>query len=527
MLQNQFLGCVARLHTCGECAKYLTEKCPRFEYKDYELNVLANPKTAKACKQFVKKRKKKTWKLDLEAEQPKTFEPCGFYEDMIIECAWLPYRNEKNEVENRPSLVVEKQNGKVEIYDFLSKDLPFKVQGTFPSADLPTLMTAKAVKMLLENVEVEPYEVDMELDKALTRHISIGNKRRILLKRWIEGTYFYDVFESFPILNVMGVSESGKSRILKVVQAVSYHAQGVVDPTPASIFRIKEEDKATLCFDEAEYLNDPRMNQTIRTLINASYSKGLAVPRYDEIDGKRVKRKFNLYSPFAIVGISGLHGVTASRAIRIVTERANRDFPTAKTEEYANLRDKLYVLRFRKAFEVKRIYDHTDISDFVTARFVELFKPIFALTRLFGNETEYEQLKEWSSEYQNVFRVEALNLPEEEQVLNCLAQLKPLPDDWYSLKELTEKVNLTYSRQLSYQTVSRILTRIGVTERRRVKGATQFRVTRTELERIAERLGINLPEQTEPKTGIDIFGAFCRFRQLYRMIDREQNVEKV
>jgi len=40
-------------------------------------------------------------------------------------------------------------------------------------------------------------------------------------------------------------------------------------------------------------------------------------------------------------------------------------------------------------------------------------------------------------------------------------------------------------------------------------------------------LGINLPEQTEPKTGIDIFGAFCRFRQLYRMIDREQNVEKV
>jgi len=83
------------------------------------------------------------------------------------------------------------------------------------------------------------------------------------------------------------------------------------------------------------------------------------------------------------------------------------------------------------------------------------------------------------------------------------------------------------TRQLSYQTVSRILTRIGVTERRRVKGATQFRVTKTELERIAERLGINLPEQTEPKTGIDIFGAFCRFRQLYRMIDREQNVEKV
>ena len=428
----------------------MKEGCPRFEYKDYELNVLANPETAEACEQFVRKGKKKMWKLDL-----------------------------------------------------------------------PTLMSVKAVKMLLENVEVEPHEVDRELDQALRKHVSIGNKRRIILKRWIEGTYFYDVFDSFPILNVMGVSESGKSRILKVVQAIAYHAQGVVDPTPASIFRMKEEDKATLCFDEAEYLNDPRMNQTIRTLINASYSKGLAVPRYDELDGKRVKRKFNLYSPFAIVGISGLHGVTASRAIRIVTERANRDFPVAKVEEYADLRDKLYVLRFRKAFELKQIYDQTDISDFVTARFVELFKPIFALTQLFGNKEEYEQLKEWAHEYQNVFRIEALNLPEEEQILNCLAQLKPLPDNWYSLKELTDKVNMTYSRQLSYQRVSRILTRIGITERRRVKGVTQFRVTRSELEKIAERLGINLPEQTETQNGLKIFEALFRFTQLYRTTDRE------
>jgi len=443
-------GMICKLPKCGECAKYLTEACPRYEYKDRELNILANPETAEACEQFVRKGKKKMWKLDL-----------------------------------------------------------------------PTLMSVKAVKMLLENVEVEPHDVDRELDQALRRHISIGNKRRIILKRWMEGTYFYDVFDSFPILNVMGVSESGKSRILKVVQAIAYHAQGVVDPTPASIFRMKEEDKATLCFDEAEYLNDPRMNQTIRTLINASYSKGLAVPRYDELDGKRVKRKFNLYSPFAIVGISGLHGVTASRAIRIVTERANRDFPVAKVEEYADLRDKLYVLRFRKAFELKQIYDQTDISDFVTARFVELFKPIFALTQLFGNKEEYEQLKEWAHEYQNVFRIEALNLPEEEQILNCLAQLKPLPDNWYSLKELTDKVNMTYSRQLSYQRVSRILTRIGITERRRVKGVTQFRVTRSELEKIAERLGINLPEQAETQNGLKIFGALFRLTQLYRKTDRE------
>jgi len=248
----------------------------------------------------------------------------------------------------------------------------------------------------------------------------------------------------------MGASESGKSRILRVVQALSYHAESVVDPSPASIFRSKEEDKVTLCFDEAEYLNDPSMNQTVRVLINASYSKGLGVPRYDEIDCKRVKRNFNLYSPFAIVGISGLDGVTASRAIRIVSERSNKDYPVAKVEDYADLRDKLYVLRFQKAFELKRVYNQIDISDIVSARFVELFKPIFALTEIFGSDQESEALTEWAKEYQNVFRVEASNLPEEEQILTMLTQLTPYPDEWYSLKELTDHVNLAFTRRLSY-----------------------------------------------------------------------------
>ena len=85
---------------------------------------------------------------------------------------------------------------------------------------------------------------------------------------------------------------------------------------------------------------------------------------------------------------------------------------------------------------------------------------------------------------------------------------------------------MTYSRQLSYQRVSRILMRIGITERRRVKGITQFRVTRTELEKIAERLGINLPEQAETQNGLKIFEALFRLTQLYRTTDRETECRK-
>lgn len=506
--------------TCGECKKFHTPNCA---YSHVAESIL---KGDTACDEFepkpkskTKKGKRKTWKLKLEAEIPKRYEPCGFFEDTIIESAWLPYQeSDTDEIALRPSLIIKSENGEVQVKDFLAKDLGLNVKGTFPSQDLKTLMGIKAVRSLLEGTEIDPKTVDVEIDEAMKQHVAIGNKRRIVLKRWIEGTYFYDVFDHFPILNVMGVSESGKSRILRVVQALSYHAEGVVDPSPASIFRSKEEDRVTLCFDEAEYLNIPAMNQTLRVLINASYSRGLSVPRYDEINGKRVKRKFNLYSPFAIVGISGLEGITASRAIRIVTERSNKDYPVAKVETYEGLRDKLYVLRFQKAFELKEIYDKIDISDIVSARFVELFKPLFALTKIFGNDEEFRALAEWAKEYQNVFRIEALNVATEEQILMTLAKLEPLADDWYQLKDLTDKVNLTHGRKLSYQRVSQILHRIGITQRRKVKGVTQFRVSRSELELIGKRLGIELPEiseSTKPKQILESIDVFCRLKWMY------------
>jgi hypothetical protein len=439
-----------------------------------------------------KRTQKQNWKLALNAQVPEILQPCGVFGDTIVESAWLPYENENGKIELHPSIVIKKENEPAQIKQFLAKNLGLNIKGVFPSQDLQTLMTAQAVKTLLENEPLNPEDVDQEIERAIKKHIEIGTHRKIVLKRWIEGTYFYDVMDAFPILNIMGVSESGKSRVLRIIQALSYHAQSVVDPSPASIFRMKEEDKTTLCFDEAEYLNDPSINQTIRVLINASYSKGLSVPRYDEIDGKRVKRKFDLYSPFAIVGISGLEGVTASRAIRIITERSKTDYPIAKTEEYTELRDKLYILRIQKAFELKRIYDALDISNVVNARFIELFKPIFALTKLFGNNEEFQALEDWAKRYQSIFRIEALNLPEEEQILTCLSKMTPLPDDWYLLKDLTDNVNFTFTRQISYKRVSQILSRIGITERRKVQGTTQFRVTRKELKVVGERLGIDI-----------------------------------
>lgn len=42
-----------------------------------------------------------------------------------------------------------------------------------------------------------------------------------------------------------------------------------------------------------------------------------------------------------------------------------------------------------------------------------------------GSQEEWKILAEWHRDYQQNFRIEALNIAEEEQVLLCLSQMEP------------------------------------------------------------------------------------------------------
>jgi len=447
--------------------------------------------------------KKKTWKLDINAEVPQTLKPCCFAEDTLTESAWLPYEDEEGNIALRPSIIMIKKGQEPQILDFLEQN---QVKGTFPSQDMQSLMTTQAVQMFSSYATIEPLDIDAQIDKAIQTHLSIPKAEAILAKRWIEGTFFYDVFDAFPLENILGVSESGKSRLNLLNLSLAYHAEGVIDPTEAGIFRSKEEDKATLCIDEAEYLNNPNLHSTLRILINASYSKYAGfVTRYDETEGKRVKRRFDLYSPMSICGIGGLEGVTLSRAFRIVMKRVDRDYPKANPDTYRTLRNMLYVLRIRHAFEIRELYEKMDISDIVTARFEELFKPLFTMTKFFGNDEEWQILSEWCREYQNNFRLEALNIAEEEQTLVSLYKLEPTETDWYSIKDLTDLINMEYNRKVSNQHVSGVLRRLGLEKRKKYQGYTLVYAPKQLVEECASRLGIPISdikkgeEREEPK----------------------------
>ena len=300
----------------------------------------------------------------------------------------------------------------------------------------------------------------------------------------------------------MGVSESGKSRLCLLNLALCYHGEGLIDPTEATIFRSKEEEKVTLIIDEAEYLNNPKLFATLRILLNASYSKNAGyVSRYDESSkGQRVKKRFNLYSPLCVSGIGGLEGVTLSRAFRIVMRRTDKDFPKADPRAYKELRDKLYVLRINKAFEVHDLYNNLDISSVATARFSELFKPLFTLTKIFGTQKEWDILSKWCKNYADNFRVEALNVAREEMVLVCLGKLQNQNMDWYALKDLAHEVLKEYGKNVTSRQVSSILHRLGITQRRKSHGNILFYAPEELVVECAKRIGISFSSLSSPSS---------------------------
>jgi hypothetical protein len=443
--------------------------------------------------------------LDLFAEIPKTLKPCGFYENILTEAVWLPYRNEDKEVMLKPAVIIAKKD--------LPKEKPYKIIdfwndehsiiGTFPSQELSTLMSVKAVQMLERVANIEPQEVDRQIEEAFEKHLSMPKAEMILAKRWIEGTFFYDLFDAFPIESILGTSESGKSRLCLLNLALCYHSEGLIDPTEAAIFRSKEEDKTALICDEAEYLNNPHLYATLRILLNASYSKASGyVTRYDEQDGKRVKRRFDLYSPMCISGIAGLEGVTLSRAFRIVMRRTNKDFPKAYQQDYQTLRDFLYVLRIRHCFEIADLYQKLDISNIVSARFEELFKPLFAMTKFFGTQEEWNILAEWCKDYQENFRTEALNVAEEEMILLTLSKFPPQPEenDWIKLTNITNYLNDLYSVNYNPKTVSNILYRLGITRRKKIHGLTMVYASKELIEQCAANIGLTVEQTSSHST---------------------------
>ena len=101
---------------------------------------------------------------------------------------------------------------------------------------------------------------------------------------WAAHAHMVAHFHTTPRLAPLSPEpESGKTRVLEVLELLTPHSMLILSPSPAAIFRKLAQDQVTLLIDEVDTIFTKRgkedQNEDLRGLLNAGYRRGAVIPR--------------------------------------------------------------------------------------------------------------------------------------------------------------------------------------------------------------------------------------------------------
>jgi hypothetical protein len=151
---------------------------------------------------------------------------------------------------------------------------------------------------------------------------------------WVAHAHMIGHFHTTPRLAVVGPEpETGKTRLLEVIDTLTPRSMLIVSPSVASIFRKLATEQVTLHFDEVDTIFTRRgkdnQNEDLRALINAGYRRGAVIPRC--VGPRHDVQDFPVFAAVSLAGIGDLPETVMTRSIII---RMRRRAPTETVEQF-------------------------------------------------------------------------------------------------------------------------------------------------------------------------------------------------
>lgn len=209
------------------------------------------------------------------------------------------------------------------------------------------------------------------------------NSQSLIIALWTAATQTFESFDAFPYLVITArVKRAGKTRLAELVSFTCNVPAQVAGASAASLYRMLEDDKPTIIWDEAETLNSESAS-IVRAFLNIGYRKGQTIPR---VTGEGVKQ-WPTYCPKVFVLIGDVYDTLRDRSIVIEMQRVGiNDKPLDKFSyervkaEGLELHD---MVRAEIADNIERIQDEYLKADlpFLQDRDEELWRPLFAIAR--------------------------------------------------------------------------------------------------------------------------------------------------
>lgn len=203
---------------------------------------------------------------------------------------------------------------------------------------------------------------------------------------WVAHTHAVEHFYTSPRLTMLSPEpQSGKTRVLEVLDVLVATPMFSFNASPAAIFRTLAKKQVTLLFDEVDAVFQQRgqgdSNEELRALLNAGYKRGAEIQRC--VGPRHDVQPFPVFAPVALAGLNDLPDTIMSRSI-IVRMRRRLDSEHVEPWRSRIHEPEAESLRERLAAWVARVGERAgdafpELPDGIEDRPAELWEPLLSL----------------------------------------------------------------------------------------------------------------------------------------------------
>jgi hypothetical protein len=230
-----------------------------------------------------------------------------------------------------------------------------------------------------------------QIDETLVRYVVFKCPfQRILVTLWVAHTHTIAAATVTPYLHIRSSEpESGKTRLLEVLELLVADPWRVTSPSEATLYRKTHQGTITLLFDEADttfgHGKTPR-SEGIRAILDAGYRAGNTVPRcqgegYEVID-------FQTFCAKAFAGLGQLPHTVVSRSIPVDLPKRMKAEPIERFYQREAARDlsPIQAVLDTWAKNARSILrdSRPELPDGLSDRTAEVLEPLLAIAALAG-----------------------------------------------------------------------------------------------------------------------------------------------
>ena len=124
---------------------------------------------------------------------------------------------------------------------------------------------------------------------------------------WVLHTHLIDRFDTTPRLVIKAPEkQSGKTRVLDVLELVVQNAQPAANMSVSTFFRSIGDGNCTIIQDEYDAIFSDGTYEELRGAYNAGWERGKPFKRSEGSGRKFVVKSYNIFAPLVLAGIGDL-----------------------------------------------------------------------------------------------------------------------------------------------------------------------------------------------------------------------------